>query len=60
MSTPSELLQNQDAAEVVRVDADEVLQCLEHRLRGLEGVTDFTGWCSIDCMRIDCVVDEAS
>lgn len=59
MSTPLELLKNENDAEVVKVDANEVLQRLEHQLSGLEGVTDFTGWCSFYSLRVDCV-DEVS
>ncbi|KAL0022900.1 hypothetical protein WJX77_005143 [Trebouxia sp. C0004] len=44
MSTPLENLEQQYAAEVVKVDADEgLLKRLERGIRGLKGVADSTG-----------------
>lgn len=44
MSTPLLLLENQYAAEVVKVNADEgLLQRLERGMRGLQGVAQPTG-----------------
>ncbi|KAA6429875.1 MAG: hypothetical protein FRX49_00307 [Trebouxia sp. A1-2] len=44
MSTPLEKLEQQYAAEVVKVDADEdLLKRLERGIRGLKGVTESTG-----------------
>ena len=48
MSTPLEKLEQQYAAEVVKVDADEdLLKRLERGIRGLKGVTESTGQCSV-------------
>lgn len=48
MSTPVEKLEQQYAAEVVKVDADEdLLKRLERGIRGLKGVTESTGQCSV-------------
>ena len=44
MSTPLENLEQQYAAEVVKVDADEgLLKRLERGIRGLKGVAESTG-----------------
>ncbi|KAL0040455.1 hypothetical protein WJX77_007584 [Trebouxia sp. C0004] len=44
MSTPLEKLEQQYAAEVVKVDADEgLLKRLERGIRGLKGVAESTG-----------------
>lgn len=48
MSTPLEKFEQQYAAEVVKVDADEdLLKRLERGIRGLKGVAEFTGQCSV-------------
>ena len=48
MSTALEKLEQQYAAEVVKVDADEdLLKRLERGIRGLKGGTDSTGQCSV-------------
>ena len=48
MSTPLENLEQQYAAEVVKVDADEgLLKRLERGIRGLKGVAESTGQCSV-------------
>jgi hypothetical protein len=48
MSTPLENLEQQYAAEVVKVNADEgLLKRLERGIRGLKGVAESTGWCCI-------------
>ena len=44
MSTPLQSLEQQYAAEVVKVDADEgLLKRLERGIRGLKGVAETTG-----------------
>ena len=44
MSTPLEKLEQQYAAEVVKVDADEgLLKRLERGIRGLKGLAESTG-----------------
>ncbi len=46
MSSPLENLEQQYAAEVVKVDADEeLLKRLERGIRGLKGVAEPTGQC---------------
>lgn len=48
MSTPLENLEQQYAAEVVKVDADEgLLKRLERGIRGLKGVAESIGQCSV-------------
>ena len=48
MSTSLENLEQQYAAEVVKVDADEdLLKRLERGIRGLKGVAESTGKCSV-------------
>ena len=45
MSTPLEDLEQQYAAEVVKVNADEgLLKRLERGIRSLQGVAESTGW----------------
>ncbi len=49
MSTALESLEQQYAAEVLKVDADEdLLKRLERGIRGLKGVAEPTGRCSVD------------
>ncbi len=46
MSSPLEILEQQYAAEVVKVDADEkLLKRVERGIRGLKGVADPAGPC---------------
>ena len=48
MSTPLEKFEQQYAAEVMKVDADEdLLKRLERGIRGLKGVAQSTGQCSV-------------
>lgn len=48
MSTPLQSLEQQYAGEVVKMDAEEgLLKCLEHGIRGLKGVAETTGECSV-------------
>lgn len=49
MSTALKNLEQQYVAEILKVDADQdLLKCLERGIRGLEGVADPTGQCSVE------------
>ena len=55
MSTPLEHLEQQYAAEVVKVDADEgLLKRLERGIRGLKGFAESAGQCSARCLSKSC------